>query len=110
MNLKSLLALTLPGQTQPLPTPEGLNANLTTAGGLLSGLLNIAFYIAIFMAFLWLVWASFQYILASGKKEELAKARSKITWALIGLVVIFLAFILARFASELLPSKGFLPI
>lgn len=104
------LTLTLPGQTQPLPTPEGLNSNLNTAGGLISGLINIFFSIAIFMAFIYLIWGSFQYILASGKKEELAKARSRITWALVGLVVIFASYLIVKFATELLPRKGFLPL
>ena len=104
------LTLTLPGQFSPIPTPPGLNPNLNTAGSLVGGLIGIFFYIAIFMAFVWLVWASFQYILASGKKEELAKARSRITWALVGLAIIFASFLIAKFATELLPSKGFLPI
>ena len=104
------IALTLPGQSSSVPTPEGLNSNINNLGGLISGLLNIIFYIAIFMAFYWLIWGSFQYILASGKKEDLAKARSRITWALIGLVVIFSAFFIAKFAAQVLPpGNGGLP-
>ncbi|MBI3103504.1 hypothetical protein HYZ05_01030 [Candidatus Daviesbacteria bacterium] len=72
----------------------------------LSGLLNIAFYIAIFMAFYWLLWGAFQYILASGKKEELAKARERIKWAIIGLMVILTAYLIATFAAQILPPKG----
>ena len=89
---------------------NGLTANL---GALISGFLNIALYLGAFMAFFWLVWGAFQYILASGKKEELAKARSKITWALIGLVVIFSAFLIANFAGHIFVGtsaiKGGLP-
>lgn len=81
-----------------VPNFSNSNANL---GALISGFLNIALYLGAFMSFYWLVWGAFQYILASGKKEELAKARSKITWALIGLVVIFSAFFIAKFAGEI---------
>jgi TRAP-type C4-dicarboxylate transport system permease small subunit len=77
----------------------------------LSGLLNIAIYLAIFMTFFWLVWGAFQYILASGKKEELAKARSRITWALIGLMVVITAYLITTYAAEIFPpvNKGDLP-
>ncbi len=110
MNLKSIqLAITLPGG-QTISNPPGFNPDLNSLGSVVSGFLNIFFYIAVFMAFYWLVWAAFQYILASGKKEELAKAKSKITWALVGLVVIFSAYFLAKFASQMLPpDKGGLP-
>lgn len=71
----------------------------------LSGLLNIAFYIGAFMAFYWLLWGAFQYILSSGKKEELAKARSRITWAIIGLMVILMAYLITTFAAQILPIR-----
>lgn len=76
----------------------------------LSGLYTIVLYIAAFMAFYWLIWGAFQYILARGNKEELAKARSRITWALVGLIVIFAAFLIAKYASIIFPpGRGGLP-
>lgn len=78
-----------------------------TLGDFLSGLLNIIFYIAIFLAFYFLVWGAFQYMMAQGKKEELGKARSRISWALVGLMVVFLAYLIAKFAFEIFPpTKG----
>lgn len=76
----------------------------------LSPLLNIIFYIAVFLTSYWLIWGTFQYILARGNKEDLAKARSRITWALVGLMIVFLAYFIAKFASEIFPpGKGGLP-
>lgn len=106
------IALTLPGTGNTVPQPSELTAKgFVNLASILSPLLNIVFYLAAFFAFYWLVWGAFQYILAQGKKEELAKAKARITWALIGLIVIFLAFILAKFASEILKDvlKGGLP-
>lgn len=106
MNLKSL-ALTLPGG-QTIDNPPLLK--ITGLGGFLSGLLNIAFYVAMFLAFYYLIWGAFQYIVASGKKDELQKARQRINWALVGLIVVFLAYFIAKFASEIFPPwKGGLP-
>ena len=89
-----------------VPNFSGPNANL---GAVLSDLLNIAFYIAVFLTFYWLVWGAWAYLFASGKKEELAKARSRITWALIGLIIVFLAYFIAKFAFEIFPAKGGTP-
>lgn len=106
------LALTLPGQTSSIPNPSGFNPQLTGVASVISAFLNIALYIGAFLAFYWLIWAAFQYIIASGKKEDLAKARERIRWALIGLVVIFAAYFIAKYASEIFPiqfGKGGLP-
>lgn len=101
------LALKLPG-FENIPQPDYVWTKFGNLGGVLSGLLEIAFYIAAFLAFYFLVWGAFQYILARGNKENLAKARSRITWALVGLLVVFLAYFIARFASEIFPptQKG----
>lgn len=81
-----------------------------TLGDFISGLLNIAFYIAIFLAFYYLVWGAFQYMMAQGNKEELQKARARITYALIGLLVVILSYVIATYAAQIFPPrKGGLP-
>lgn len=103
------MALTIPGFS-PIPSPEGLKAEFKDLASLISPGLNIVFYVATFLAFYYLVWGVFQYILAGGKKEDLAKARARISWALIGLIVVFASFLIAKYASEIFPpSKGGLP-
>jgi len=97
------------GCPSPIPTIPGTPA-IGGLGSLLSGIVNIIFYVAVFLAFFWLVWGAFAYIMASGKKEDLAKARARITWALIGLSIILLSFFIAKFASEIFrPNIGGLP-
>ncbi len=109
MNHKSLkLALTLPFFEQ-IENPKDLvfSGDLANLGAILTGLLGISFYIAGFLAFYFLIWGAFQYIIASGDKEQLQKARARITWALVGLVVIFVAYFVAKFAWEIFPPiKG----
>lgn len=112
MHLKSTqqLAQTIPGLKDIFDASPTAPKKIDTLGDILSNFLNIAFYAAAFLAFYFLLWGGFQYILAKGNKENLAKARSRITWALVGLVVVFLAYFLAKFASEIFPpTKGGLP-
>lgn len=105
MNLKSLLALKLPGG-EIIDNPAGF-PNLAS---LIQPLLSIFFYIAAFLAFIWLVWGAFAYIMARGEKEGLAKARARITWAIIGLIIVLMAYFIAQYAGEIFtPDKGGLP-
>lgn len=103
------LSLTLPGFS-PIPGPSGLNPQFVDLGSMLTPLLNVAFYAAAFLAFYYLVWGAFLYITAQGNKENLAKARARITWAIIGLMVVLLAYFIAKFAAEIFPpTSGGLP-
>lgn len=101
------LALKLPGGNE-IPQPKELtDKGFVDLASFISPLLNIAFYVATFLAFYLLVWGGFQYIMAQGKKEELAKARARITWALIGLIVVLLAYLIAKYVGEILtPTTG----
>ncbi len=107
------IALELPGGNK-IPMPSGLKSpsggDFTDLASFISPLLNIVFYIAVFLAFYYLIGGAFQYIMAQGKKEDLAKARARITWALVGLIIVFMAYFIAKFASEIFyPGKGGLP-
>lgn len=102
------LAITLPGTGNIIDSP--VKDKFSDLGSFISPLLNIIFYAALFMAFFWLVWGALAYIMAQGQKENLAKARARITWALIGLAVVLLAFFIAKFVSEIFkPNIGGLP-
>lgn len=86
-----------------------INTNFTNLGSFINQLLPIIFYLSAFLAFFWLIWGAFQYIVAGGDKENLAKARSRITWAIIGLILVLLAFLVAQFAEQIVtpkPGKG----
>lgn len=102
----------------PIPSVPGLSdifkSNPAPAfdklADFISPLLNIAFYAAAFLAFFWLAWGAYAYIMAQGKKEGLEKARARITWALIGLIFVALAFAITKFVSEIFgPNTGGLP-
>lgn len=98
------------GCTSPIATQKGGSQPISSIGDLISIILSIAFFAAVFLAFYWLAWGAFAYIMAQGKKEDLAKARARITWALIGLFFVFLSYFIAKFMSEVFkPGTGGLP-
>lgn len=81
-----------------------------TLGAILSDLFIIALYLAIFLTFFWLVWGTFQYLFAGGNKESLAKARSRITWAIVGFIIILLAFAITQYAAQILQPRFGIPL
>lgn len=98
-------ALTLPGG-QSIPNPTGFkSADFTDLGSIISSFSNIVLFIAFFLAFFWSVWGIFQYIFAGGNKENLASARRRIIWALVGLAITAAAFAFSQYAKTLLPVR-----
>lgn len=90
--------------------PKFSPGNQPVLGVILTDLLNIVFYIAVFLAFYYLIWGAFAYLMAQGNKEELGKARARITWAIIGLMIVLLSFSIAKFGAEIFrPGIGGLP-
>lgn len=67
-----------------------------TLGGAISALSTIALYIGGFMMLIWLVWGAFQYMIAEGNKESLAKARARMRWAIIGFIILLMAFFISE--------------
>ncbi|MBI2600521.1 hypothetical protein HYW42_01095 [Candidatus Daviesbacteria bacterium] len=102
------LALTLPGG-EIINPPAGLKPEFSNLGGFLTQLFSVAVSITVFLAFIWVVWGGFQLILSSGNKEELGKARERIRWALVGLIVTLLAYSITRYVSGIFDLKTSLP-
>lgn len=96
--------LELPGG-QKLFSPEGLNPNLNSLGGIISAALDLAILAAAVLMFFWMIWGVFQYIYAGGDKESLGHARKRITMALVGFIITILALAMSQFARTIIPFR-----
>ncbi len=72
---------------------------------LVSRLLNVIILLAGFLMLIWLVWGAMQYIMAGGDKEDLSKARSRIIYAIVGFIIIILAYNIKMFGEDILVPK-----
>lgn len=61
-------------------------------GEFFSGLLSQAYAIALILMLIYLIWGCYRFILAAGNLEENIKARQHILWAIIGEIVVFIAY------------------
>ncbi len=83
---------------------ESAQAGSTKFGFIIGEFLVVFYYFGGFLMLAWLFWGIFQYILAQGKKEELAKARQRITWALLGFLFLTLSFFISQYAQTIFPQ------
>lgn len=88
------------------PSLQPSNFFSASFGTIVSGFLRVVFFIAGFLMLFWLSWAVFQYIFASGDKEKLAKARARITWAIVGFLITVIAFALSEYAQQIFPLQN----
>lgn len=69
----------------------------TFGGNLVSGVINILFIIAILIALIYLIWGGIKWIMSGGDKQALQTAREHVIAAIVGLVVVFLAYFIVNF-------------
>lgn len=69
---------------------------------LITNAITIVFAVAALLVFIMLIWGGIQWILSGGDKEAVGKARSRIIHALVGLVILALAFLILRVVGNLI--------
>src|SRR6185369_5551090 len=85
------LALNFGGET--INAPDGIPAGgLMNLQDIFSNAIIIFIIIGMFLLVIYIVWAGIQWITSGGDKAKLTAARGRLTWAIIGLVVIFSSF------------------
>lgn len=97
------IALKFPGGYEVAPPPN-FKTQFTDLGSVVSGFLEIALFVAGFLFALWLTWGVFKYLTAEGNKEDLVKARNHMRWALVGFIVVLLAFSISRYIQNIIPT------
>lgn len=81
-------------------TPPGPISNIVGGTGeeklgtLLSTIIRVLYAVAIISFVFMFIWAAIQWIVSGGDKEALAGARKRMVNALIGLVILALAFVI----------------
>lgn len=78
-----------------LPNTDPATWKLEDISTLIDNLIALAADLAGGIAIIMLIWAGIQYFTAYGNEEKANKAKTTITWAIVGLVFIILARILA---------------
>ncbi|MDP3941302.1 MAG: hypothetical protein Q8Q49_03235 [bacterium] len=98
-----LLTLTLPGtdgEPVTIQAPPGLPTGGFIESGLgntiLNNLVGAVSVIGVLLALFYLIWGGVSWTISGGDKEKIAAARKKIIYAIIGMVIIFLALFIVN--------------
>jgi glucan phosphoethanolaminetransferase (alkaline phosphatase superfamily) len=89
--------------SQPGANDTNTNADLTT---LVSNVVNILLFIAGALAIIYLIYSGILYITAAGNPDAAKKGQQGVLNAVIGLVIIVLAFFIARAVTNYANSVG----
>jgi len=98
-----LLAQDRPWQNNPTYTVEIGGERVPTIYGLegiVADILNIIVAVAGVVLLFTLIMGGFQYITSGGDKEQTAKAKKTLTYAILGLLVILGAWLIIRLIEE----------
>jgi len=80
--------------------------NIASSNGLVGGIIQVLFIIAILAALFFLIYGGIRWITSGGDKGKVDQARSTIVAALVGLIIAFLAFAITNFVLIFFTGQG----
>lgn len=105
--LTSPLAAALPAYATSINTcPSGLGGTICSLqagqfGPIVGQVIQLLIVIAIVIAVFFLVWGGIKWILSGGDKAKVESARNTIIGAIVGLILVFLAFFIISVVANL---------
>lgn len=86
------LSLTIPGYS-PIPAPSGIPTDVGINGSKVFQLgIQILLILSVVLALFFIIWAGVEWTMSGGDKEKLKNARNRLTYAIIGLIIVFISF------------------
>lgn len=74
-------------------------------GGVLSGVVNALLIFAAAVAVLFLIIGGFRYVVSTGNPDQVESAKKTILYAILGLIIIFVAYVLVTLLQDWLNVK-----
>ncbi|MBT4516338.1 MAG: hypothetical protein HOC78_00380 [Candidatus Komeilibacteria bacterium] len=86
----------------PLPNPLQADNIPDLAGQMIKGLLGITGAIALLM----MVWGGMLWMTSGGSAERLKKGKDTVLWTILGLVIIFMSYIIINFLFTIIGGNA----
>lgn len=86
-------------------TIKGPLENITTVGDLVSKLLGFAIPAGAIILLVIMIWGGYDIITSQGSPEKWKTARSKITYGVIGFILLAVAFLLTKLVETIFGLK-----
>ncbi len=88
---------------------EGMPAELVGDGGIFTRITSIALYIIGAVSVIMLIWGGLRYILSGGDSKKITDAKNTVLYAIIGLIIAFLAYAIIRFVLNAIGATASTP-
>jgi magnesium-transporting ATPase (P-type) len=86
-----------------IPVPAGVpNQGISSGANLIGIAFNLILILAIILGIAFIVYAGVQWAISGGDKQKIQQARARLTFAIIGLVVVVLAFTIVNLVHTIL--------
>ncbi len=76
-------------------------------GNVVGAFITLLFVIAVIVALVFLVWGGLKWILSGGDKSAVEGARNTIVAAVVGLIIVFLAYFILNIVLSFFLGSGF---
>lgn len=74
-------------------------------GDVVAGFVNLAFIVALLIALVYLIYGGVKWMISGGDKSAVEEARNHVVAALVGLVIIFIAYFVINFLAQFLTGS-----
>lgn len=93
------LALSISGEEISV-NPGVPTGGLDKLAEIIQTAIALSFFFAIVVALFVLLLSGFQWMFSGGDKQKLQQARSRITYAIVGLALVFLSLLIIQFLGD----------
>lgn len=103
------LALSINGT--PIPVPTGIT-NITAdflGQNIFQTGIAVLISIAVFLSFIFFIIGGLMWITSEGNKEKIQSAKNTLTYTIIGLIVVFIAFLIINIIQQFFGIQTFSP-
>ena len=106
-NTNSAVATTMMGPAEGAEAArcDTCPAELFGDGGVFRQITNTILYFVGIIAVIMLIWGGIRYVVSGGDAKKVTDAKNTILYAIIGLVIAFLAYAIIQFVIDALPGK-----
>jgi hypothetical protein len=99
------------GQQVEIAAPSGTSPIIQKGGetagkALAQTAFDWIFYIAVILAVLYIMWSGIQWMTSGGDATKLASAKRRMIYAIIGLVVVLMSFLIVRIVLTVIGADG----
>lgn len=106
--MEKQLSLNIEGQTikPPKGIPKQLQGGNLKSSGIVQSGYSLLFTAAIILAVIFMLYAGITFITSKGDPTKLAESRKRLKYAILGLVVVILAFAIVSFVLTILGGNN----